>query len=70
MTKGFVFRGSVTAIEKRVRAFTIVTFLFRLVSGFLSVGALHKHKDHIDHQTTLKISFLIYFYLCECVWLG
>lgn len=56
-----------TAIEKRKRVFTIITFHFCLISRFLSVDPLYGHKDCIDCQTMLKFLVFLYFYLCICV---
>ena len=46
--------------------FTIVTFQLYLNSGFLGVSKLYEHKDHINYQIMLKISYIFFISVHMC----
>lgn len=44
---------------------------FVLISGLFSIGALCKHRNRIDHQTTLKILFFYFLFsdrVCDLIY--
>ena len=42
--------------------YTVYVEIEALISGFVSVGAFHGRRDHIDRRIMLKISCFLYFF--------